>query len=112
MKKKVEEKWLSERVKEEAREQLRIAMAEKAYAEEARRQAKRQMEVAELEFTNAKRIRQEALAELDKAYALKDHAIKHINSTMLQITCLACNHHFQSPTITNADDNYLCSLPT
>jgi len=94
------EKSLGERIQDEAREQLRIAVAEKAYAEEARKQAKRQMELAELEFTNAKRIRQQALAELDKACALKDHAIKQINSTMLQITCLACKHHFQSRTIT------------
>ncbi|QCD85471.1 hypothetical protein DEO72_LG2g5831 [Vigna unguiculata] len=90
------EKWLGERVEDEAREQLRMAVAEKAYAEEARKHAKRQMEQAELEFTNAKRIRQQALAELDKACALKDHAIKQINSTMLQITCLACKHHFQT----------------
>ncbi|XP_020215818.1 zinc finger protein SHOOT GRAVITROPISM 5 isoform X2 [Cajanus cajan] len=93
------DKSLGERVQQEAREQLRIAMAEKAFAEEARNQAKRQMELAELEFSNAKRIRQQALAELDKAYALKEHAIKQINSTMLQITCLACKHRFQSRTI-------------
>ncbi|KAK7320208.1 hypothetical protein RJT34_04944 [Clitoria ternatea] len=72
------------------------AMAEKAFAEETRRQAKRQIELAELEFANAKRIRQEAQAQLDKAYAFKEHVIKHINSTMLQITCHACNPHFQS----------------
>ncbi|KAG5142420.1 hypothetical protein JHK82_018115 [Glycine max] len=48
------------RVQEQAREHLRIAMAEKAYAEEARKQAKRQIELAEQEFTNAKRIRQQA----------------------------------------------------
>ncbi|KAL2342311.1 hypothetical protein Fmac_003596 [Flemingia macrophylla] len=99
------DKSLGERVQEDAREQLRMAMAEKAYAEEARNQAKRQMEVAELEFTNAKRIRQQALAELDKAYALKEHAIKQINSTMLQITCLACKHRFHSRTIPPPDDN-------
>ncbi|KAK7358096.1 hypothetical protein VNO77_00017 [Canavalia gladiata] len=86
----------SEKVKEEAREELRIAMAEKAYAEEARKQAKKQIEMAEIEFTNAKRMRQEALAELHKAYALKEHAIKHINSTLLQITCHACKHQFHS----------------
>lgn len=91
-------------------EQLRIAKAKKALAEEARKQAKRQIELAELEFTNAKRIRQEALAELDKAYALKDHAIKHINSTMLQITCLACKHHFQSPT--SHDNSFVFSYIT
>ncbi|RDX87552.1 Protein SHOOT GRAVITROPISM 5 [Mucuna pruriens] len=94
-------------VEDKAREQLRLAMAEKAFAEEARKQAKRQIQVAELEFNNAKRIRQQALAELDKAYALKDHAIKQINSTMLQITCLACKHHFQSPTTAPPDDNSL-----
>ncbi|TKY44855.1 SHOOT GRAVITROPISM 5 protein [Spatholobus suberectus] len=84
------------RVQEQAREHLRIAMAEKAYAEEARKQAKRQIELAEQEFTNAKRIRQQAQAELDKAYALKEHAMKQINSTMLQITCHACKLQFQA----------------
>lgn len=69
-------------------------MAEKAYADEGRKEAKRQIEVAEKEFANAKRIRQEAQAELDKAYALKEHAIKQINSTMLQITCHACKRQF------------------
>lgn len=83
------------RIQEEAREQVRMAMAEKAYAEEARKEAKRQMEVAEQEFANAKRIRQQAQAELDKAYALKEQAIKQINSTMLHITCHACKQRFQ-----------------
>ncbi|KAK7314703.1 hypothetical protein VNO77_33230 [Canavalia gladiata] len=87
------------RVQEQAREHLRIAMAEKAYAEEARKQAKRQIELAEQEFTNAKRIRQQAQVELDKAYALKEHAMKQINSTMLQITCHACKQHFQARNI-------------
>ncbi|KAJ1438633.1 hypothetical protein SESBI_02895 [Sesbania bispinosa] len=81
---------------EQAREHLRIAMAEKAYAEEARKQAKRQIELAEQEFTNAKRIRQQAQSELDKAYALKEHAMKQVNSTMLQITCHACKQQFQA----------------
>ncbi|KAE9597473.1 hypothetical protein Lal_00029893 [Lupinus albus] len=83
-------------VREQAREELRIAMAEKAYAEEARKQAKTQIELAELEFANAKRIRQQAQAELNKAYGLKQHAIKQINSTMLQITCHSCKQHFQA----------------
>jgi hypothetical protein len=83
------------RVQEQAKEQLRIAMAEKAYAEEARKQAKKQIEMAEQEFNNAKRIRQQAQSELDKAYGLKQHAIKQINSTMLQITCQACKQQFQ-----------------
>ena len=94
------------RVQEQAREHLRIAMAEKAYAEEARKQAKRQIELAEQEFTNAKRIRQQAQAELDKAYALKEHAMKQINSTMLQITCHACKQQFQARNAT-PDENSL-----
>ncbi|XP_028785052.1 zinc finger protein SHOOT GRAVITROPISM 5-like [Neltuma alba] len=69
-------------------------MVEKAYAEEARKEAKRQMEAAEQEFANARRIRQQAQAELDKAFALKEQAIKQINSTMLQITCQACKQQF------------------
>ncbi|KAK6127798.1 hypothetical protein DH2020_038507 [Rehmannia glutinosa] len=83
------------RLKEEAQEHLRIAMAEKAYAEEARRQAKRQIEVAEQELTDAKILRRRAQAELEKAQALKEHAVKQINSTMLQITCHSCKHKFQ-----------------
>jgi hypothetical protein len=83
------------RVQEQATEQLKVAMAEKAYAEEARKQARKQIEMAEQEFNNAKRIRQQAQSELDKAYGLKQHAIKQINSTMLQITCQACKQQFQ-----------------
>ena len=86
-------------MKEEAREQLRVAMAEKSYAEEARQQAKRQIELAEQEFANAKRLRQQAQAELDKAQALKEHAIKQLNSTLLQLTCHACKHHFHARTL-------------
>ncbi|OIW03374.1 hypothetical protein TanjilG_31821 [Lupinus angustifolius] len=82
--------------REQAHEELRIAMAEKAYAEEARKQAKAQIELAELEFTNAKRIRQQAQAELNKAYSLKQHAIKQINAAMLQITCHSCKQQFQA----------------
>ncbi|OIW16064.1 hypothetical protein TanjilG_04599 [Lupinus angustifolius] len=74
---------------------LRVAMAEKVYAEEARKQAKKQIEVAEQEFTSAKRIRQQAEVEVEKAYALKEHSMKQINSTMLQITCHACKQSFK-----------------
>ncbi|XP_043694961.1 zinc finger protein SHOOT GRAVITROPISM 5-like [Telopea speciosissima] len=84
------------RLKEQAREQLRLAMTEKAFAEEARLQAKRQIELAEQEFTNAKRIRQQAQSELDKAQILKEQATKQINSTILQITCQACKQQFQA----------------
>lgn len=85
----------SSRIKEETQEQMRIAMAEKGYAEEARQQAKRQIEIAEQEFANAKRIRQQAQAELNKALALKRHATRQINSTILQITCHSCKTHFK-----------------
>ncbi|XP_044465569.1 zinc finger protein SHOOT GRAVITROPISM 5-like [Mangifera indica] len=84
------------RVKEQAREELRMAMAEKAYAEEAREAAKRQIELAEQEFANAKRIRQQAQTQLEKAQTLKEHAIKQINSTMLNITCHNCQQQFQT----------------
>ncbi|PIN10862.1 hypothetical protein CDL12_16543 [Handroanthus impetiginosus] len=78
-----------------AEEQWRIAVAEKAYAEEARQQAKRQIELAEQEFANAKRIRQQAQAEMEKAEALKEHATKQMNSTILHITCHSCKQKFQ-----------------
>ncbi|KAE8719759.1 Protein SHOOT GRAVITROPISM 5 [Hibiscus syriacus] len=81
-----------------APQQLRLAMEEKAYAEESRREAKRQIEIAEQEFSKAKRIRQQARTELEKAQTLKDHAIKQINSTILQITCRACKQQFQART--------------
>ncbi|KAG2667774.1 hypothetical protein I3760_15G131600 [Carya illinoinensis] len=84
------------RLKEHAREQLRLAMAEKAYAEEARQQAKRQIELAVQEFDNAKKLRQQAQGELDKAQALKNHAIKQVNSAILQITCHSCKLQFQA----------------
>ncbi|KAH0689939.1 hypothetical protein KY289_017297 [Solanum tuberosum] len=99
------------RLKDEATEQLRIAMSEKAYAEEARQQAKRQIELAEQEFANAKRIRQQAQAELDKANALKEHAIKQINSTLSQITCHSCKQKFQSTTrVSIVDENNSLAL--
>ena len=100
---------VASRLKEQARDQLRLARAEKAYAEEARQQAKRQIELAEQEFANAKRIRQQAQGELDKAQTLKDHAVKQINSTILQITCHACKQQFQARTavVPPPDENSL-----
>lgn len=80
-----------------AEEQLRIAVAEKA-----RQVARRQMELAEQEFANAKRIRQQAQAELEKAQALKEHATKQMNSTIMQITCHSCKHKFQQHDKNNA----------
>lgn len=95
--------------KEDTREQMKLAMTEKAYAEKARQEAKWQIEMAEQEFANAKRIRQQALAEVNKARALKDEAIKQINSTILEITCHACKQRFQASAILAADDNSLVS---
>ncbi|XP_009765149.1 protein indeterminate-domain 16-like [Nicotiana tabacum] len=86
-------------LKDEARERLSQAMAEKAYAEEARKQAKRQIELAEQEFANAKRIRRQAQGELEKAQALKEQAIRQINSTLSQITCHVCKQQFQAKRI-------------
>lgn len=83
-------------MREEAREQLRLAMAEKAYSEEARELARRQIQMAEQEFANAQRIRQQAQSELDKALALREHASKQINSAILQVTCHACKKQFQA----------------
>ncbi|XP_022136998.1 protein SHOOT GRAVITROPISM 5-like [Momordica charantia] len=102
-----EDKAVAADVREEAREQLRVAMAEKEYAEEARQQAKRQIEMAEQEFANAKRMRQQAAAELDKATALKQAAIKQINSTILEITCQACRKQFQATATADHHDNSL-----
>ncbi|KAG6707974.1 hypothetical protein I3842_06G057600 [Carya illinoinensis] len=84
------------RVKEFAKEELKLAIAEKAYSEETRREAKRQIELAELEFTNAKTIRQNAQAELEKAQLLKDQATKKVSCTMLQMTCQSCKQKFQA----------------
>ncbi|KAG6420773.1 hypothetical protein SASPL_117312 [Salvia splendens] len=79
----------------EMNEQLRVAVEEKTYAEEARQMARRQMEAAEHEFASAKRIRKTAQAELQKAQALRDHATKKINASMLEITCHSCKSKFQ-----------------
>lgn len=84
-------------VRGQAREQLRLAVAEKAYADEARRSAKREVEMAELELANAKRLRQHAKAELDKAMAFKEQTTRQINAILLHITCHACKRQFQSP---------------
>ncbi|XP_077230811.1 C2H2-like zinc finger protein isoform X2 [Tasmannia lanceolata] len=96
-------------LKEQTREQLRLAFADKAFADDARQQAKRQIELAEQEFANAKRIRQHAQAELDKAQILKEQATKQINSTLLQITCHSCKQQFQSSAggVHPADENSL-----
>lgn len=84
-------------VRELAKEQMRLAAAEKAYADEAVRAAKREVEMAELEFANAKRLRQHAKAELDKAMAFKEQTTRQINALLLHITCRVCKRQFHSP---------------
>ncbi|GMI75241.1 INDETERMINATE(ID)-DOMAIN 15, SHOOT GRAVITROPISM 5, ARABIDOPSIS THALIANA INDETERMINATE(ID)-DOMAIN 15 [Hibiscus trionum] len=86
------------KLKELASEQLKLAMAENTYAEKARLEAKKLIEMAELEFASAKRIRQQAQCELEKAKVLKDQATKKISAAVIQITCQACKHQFQTLT--------------
>ncbi|PAN12704.1 hypothetical protein PAHAL_2G285100 [Panicum hallii] len=81
---------------EEAREQLRQAVAEKAAADEARAQARRHAELAEQELASAKRMRRQAQVELSRAHALREHAVRQVNATLLQITCLGCRHKFRA----------------
>jgi hypothetical protein len=80
----------------EAREQLRQAVAEKAAANEARAQARRHAELAEQELASAKRMRRQAQVELSRAHALREHAVRQVNATLLQITCLGCRHKFRA----------------
>ncbi|KAG9133558.1 hypothetical protein Leryth_016519 [Lithospermum erythrorhizon] len=91
-------------VTEQAREQLKIAMAERAYAEEARRQARRQLEMADQEFLKAKRIGEEAQEELIKAQSLREHAVKQMSSTILQVTCQSCKNKFHARTSASSGD--------
>ncbi|CAD6265247.1 unnamed protein product [Miscanthus lutarioriparius] len=84
------------RLKEEAREQLRLAMAEKAAADDARAQARRQAELAEQELATARRMRQQAQAELCRAHALRDHAVRQVDATLLQVTCYSCRCRFRA----------------
>jgi hypothetical protein len=84
------------RLKEETREQLRQAMAEKAAADEARAQARRQAELAEQELATARRMRQQAQAELGRAHALRDHAVRQVDATLLQVTCYSCRCKFRA----------------
>ncbi|WOK94281.1 hypothetical protein Cni_G02983 [Canna indica] len=100
------------RIKEEAVEQLKLAMAEKARADDARQKARRQLELAEHEFANAKRIRQHAQVELSRAHAVGEHAVKQINSSLLQITCYACKQQFQAakpPAMVSEENSFVVS---
>ncbi|KAL8056421.1 hypothetical protein ABFX02_04G118700 [Erythranthe guttata] len=82
-------------MKEQAREHLRMAVAEKAFAEVARQQARRQIEVAEEEFARAKTIRQQAQAEMEKARELKEQAAEQMNAAVMQVTCHSCKRNLQ-----------------
>ncbi|KAF0899892.1 hypothetical protein E2562_025132 [Oryza meyeriana var. granulata] len=90
--------------KEEAREQLRQAMAAKAAADEARAQARRQVELAEQELVTARRMRHQAQVELSRAHALREHAVRQVNATLLQITCFSCRHKFRAGTAAMSSD--------
>ncbi|XP_039012382.1 zinc finger protein SHOOT GRAVITROPISM 5-like [Hibiscus syriacus] len=94
--KKTEGNWLSNASGTAFEALKEVAMAEKVYAEKARQEAKRQVEIAELEFSSAKRIRQQAQGELEKAQVLKEEATKKLNGVIMQITCQACKHQFQT----------------
>uniref|UniRef100_A0ACD6AKS0 Uncharacterized protein n=1 Tax=Avena sativa TaxID=4498 RepID=A0ACD6AKS0_AVESA len=83
-------------LREESREQLRLATAEKASADEARAQARRQAQLAEQELAAARRVREQAQLELGRAHAVRDHAVRQIDATLMEITCYGCRHKFQA----------------
>ncbi|KAJ6812729.1 putative protein indeterminate-domain 16 [Iris pallida] len=82
------------RLRDEAREQTRLAAADRAAAEEARAQARRQVEMAEMELSHARRLRHHAQAELGRACAVREHSVREVGSVLLQITCQACRSQF------------------
>ncbi|KAJ1701513.1 hypothetical protein LUZ63_001292 [Rhynchospora breviuscula] len=112
---KPEPEMTHQKLKEVSREQLMLAMADKARADEVRQHAKRQVELAEQELANAKRIRMQAQTELSKAHAIRDHAMRQINATLLQITCFSCKQKFRTkPTamINSGVASYVSSVVT
>ncbi|KAG8047539.1 hypothetical protein GUJ93_ZPchr0008g13493 [Zizania palustris] len=102
------------KLKEKAHEQLRLAMLEKAAADEARAQAKRQAELADQELATARRMRHQAQVELSRAHALRDHAVRQVDATQLQITCYSCRHKFRARTaaISSEVASYVSSVVT
>ncbi|RWV82727.1 hypothetical protein GW17_00055752 [Ensete ventricosum] len=105
----VSEDWKSaaDRLKDETEQQLKLAVAEKALAEEARLQARRQLELAGHEYEKAKGMRQQAQLELDRVHAVREQAVRQINSTLLQITCYACKQQFQAKPAMASESNSL-----
>ncbi|OEL17259.1 Protein SHOOT GRAVITROPISM 5 [Dichanthelium oligosanthes] len=71
---------------EEDAEELRRAMEEKAAADAARDRAREEAAAAERALEEARRARQRARADLEKAFALRDHAAR----LLAQVTCHAC----------------------
>lgn len=101
----MEEKDRAMKLQEFAGEQLRLAAVEKAFAEEARKKSRRQVEMAEQELANAQRIRMQAQAELERAHALKEEALRKIASTITHVTCTACERQFlAAPTAPQPSD--------
>ncbi|XP_074565870.1 protein indeterminate-domain 14-like [Curcuma longa] len=77
--------------------------------EEARKQARMQLEVAERELEWARRIRQQAEAELGRARAARNCAVKHVNATLLQITCCACKQQCFMATAAAEENSFMVS---
>ncbi|KAL1188232.1 Protein indeterminate-domain 16 [Cardamine amara subsp. amara] len=83
------------------------AIDEVRKAEEMRQEAKRQIEMAEKDFEKAKRIRKEAKAELEKAQLVREEAIKRVNATMIEITCLSCKQLYHLPVMADESTSSL-----
>ncbi|KAG8096866.1 hypothetical protein GUJ93_ZPchr0013g34421 [Zizania palustris] len=71
---------------EEEREEVRRALEEKAAADAARERAREEAAEAERALEDARRARLRARGELEKAFALRDHAAR----LLAQVTCHAC----------------------
>jgi hypothetical protein len=54
------------------------------------------VELAEQELAGARRVRQQAQLELSRAHALRDHAVRQIDATLMEITCYGCRHNFRA----------------
>ncbi|KQJ98590.1 hypothetical protein BRADI_3g37890v3 [Brachypodium distachyon] len=93
-------------LKGEAREQLRLAAMEKAAADETRAEARRHAELAEQELAGARRMREQARAELGRAHAVRDHAVRQLDAALLEITCYGCRGKFRARAATMAAASY------
>ncbi|TVT99441.1 hypothetical protein EJB05_55192, partial [Eragrostis curvula] len=94
------------RLKQEAREQLRLAAAELARA-----QARRQAELAGHELAVARRVRQQAQAEFASAHELREHAA----AMRVQATCcFGCRHKSsaRAPAMSSEVASYVSSIVT